>query len=134
MGKNKVIVDSDFLVALFKPDDFSHRRAVDCANVVKGKGYLFVALNLVVQESTTVISHKMGMADARTFHAGLKTVLDQTIRLHEELEKEAWKLFLQQTKKGTSFIDCANLAAIAQYKLSGILSFDQFYPKSVIIS
>ena len=51
------------------------------------------------------------------------------------MSTEAWKnglgRFLKQTKKGCSFIDCANLAVIERYKLDGILTFDEFYPKEL---
>jgi len=46
-----------------------------------------------------------------------------------ELENNSSKIFEKQSKKGMSFIDCANLAVLEKYKLDGILSFDEFYPK-----
>ena len=53
----------------------------------------------------------------------------QIILLDLELENNSSKIFEKQSKKGMSFIDCANLAVLEKYKLDGILSFDEFYPK-----
>jgi len=49
------------------------------------------------------------------------------ISFDEKLENMSWEMFLKQTKKGCSFVDCANLAVIKAYNLDGILSFDKFY-------
>jgi len=90
-------------------------------------------LNLVVQESATVVSMRDGMDQARVFYDGYNSLVQMEIDLDEELEKLAWKIFLQQHKKGTSFVDCANMAVIEKYRLDGILSFDTFYPKELRI-
>ena len=124
----KLLVDSDFLIALYKSDDSNHKKAVKIFKSL-GKNYQFIALNLVFQESTTVISKKMGMDYAREFLAGIARLIVEKISLNQDLEIKTWKYFLQQTKKGTSFIDCANLIASQVYKLDGILSFDEFYGK-----
>lgn len=126
MGK-EVVVDSDILVGLYKPHDSNHKKALDLVKKLKDSGFVFSILNIVLQESVTVISHHMGMEDARKFYAGIFTFVDKIINVDGNLEKRAWEVFLEQTKKGTSFVDCANLAALDYYKLDGILSFDEFY-------
>lgn len=128
----KLGVDSDFLIALYKPLDSNHQKAVEIYKRIQNK-YTLTALNLVFQESTTVISKHIGMDNAKKFYRLISKVVDEQIFLNDELEKETWRLFLKQTKKGTSFIDCANLAFCQKYKLNGILSFDDFYPKEVLI-
>lgn len=131
MGK-EIVVDSDILVSLYKPHDSNHIRAIDLVKKLKDSGFVFSILNLAFQESATVISHHMGMEDARKFYAGIFTFVDNFINVVDNLEKRAWEIFLQQTKKGTSFVDCANLAALEYYKLDGILSFDEFYKDKLI--
>lgn len=126
MGK-EIVVDSDILVSLYKPQDSNHIRAIDLVKKLKDSGFVFSILNLTLQESATVISHHMDMEDARKFYAGIFTFVDKLINVVDNLEKRAWEIFLQQTKKGTSFVDCANIAAMEYYKLDGILSFDKFY-------
>jgi len=131
MGQ-KVIVDSDILVALFKPDDSSHPRAISLVQKLKDEGRVFSTLNLVVYESVTVVSNRMGMEAAKRFHLGLENFIDEIIQFDEKLEEKTWEIFLSQTKKDTSFVDCANLAVIEIYKFNGILSFDRFYGDKLI--
>lgn len=129
----KLVVDSDFLIALYKPLDSNHKKAIDIYKTIQNK-YTLTALNLVFQESTTVISKQIGMDNAKKFYQLISKIISEQIFINDELEKDTWKLFLKQTKKGTSFIDCANLAFCQKYKLSGILSFDDFYPGEVVFS
>ena len=131
MGQ-KVIVDSDLLVALYKPDDTSHKRALSLVTKLKDDGTVFNVVNLVIYESVTVISNRMGMDDSRQFRVGLENFINEVIQFEEKLEEKTWEIFLKQTKKGTSFVDCANLAVIEKYKFDGILSFDRFYGDELV--
>jgi predicted nucleic acid-binding protein len=129
----KILVDSDFLVALYKPDDSNHIRAKKIFKSIEGNTTLF-SLNLVFQESTTVISKRMGMVHARKFFELINHLVKSRIDLDEKLEKKAWQIFLKQTKKGTSFVDCANWAALREFKLDKIASFDKAYAQNTLIS
>lgn len=132
MGR-KIVLDSNVLVALYKLDDSTHQQAKEITRRLHEQGDAFVVLNLIVQESATVISMKVGQEEAKDFYQKRDRVIDREIALDDILEAQAWKIFLRQLKKGTSFIDCANLAFIEKYKLDGILSFDKFYPKKLLI-
>lgn len=129
-----ILVDSDFLVAISKPDDYSHTRAKKLLHKLRNSRTNFYCLNCVVQESTTVISKKVGMKEARKFYSSLKNIIDRFIILDTTVENSAWDIFFRQSKKGTSFVDCANLAAFKRYKLDKIASFDRFYPVSTRLS
>ena len=59
---------------------------------------------------------------AKVFYDGYQDLIDIEIKLEEKLERLAWKIFLKQTKKGTSFVDCANLAMMEMYKLDGVVT------------
>lgn len=132
MGR-KIVLDSNVLVALIKSDDSTHAKAKEIMTRLHNEGNVFVVLNLVVQETATVISMKMGQKEAREFYEKRNSVIDQEIFLDNELEAQAWRIFVKQNKKGTSFIDCANLALMEKCKLDGILSFDKFYPKDILV-
>ena len=129
----KYLVDSDFLISFASDEDSNHLRSLNIYKNLK-KDTELLALNLVFQESTTVISKRFGMNQAKIFYVMVNKFINTRILLDEILEKEIWKIFLNQTKKGASFIDCANLAVYQKFKLDGILSFDDFYPKEVRIS
>ena len=119
-------MDSDFLVALYKPDDTNHLKSTGIYKKIE-HGYEFFALNIVFQEATTVISKRMDMQHARNFYESINKIILKKAYLDTKLEEKSWQIFLRQTRRGTSFVDCANLAALDYYKLDGILSFDRFY-------
>lgn len=131
MGKTKVIVDSNVFVGLFLPDDTLHARSKKAIVELKKQEAIFYAINLVIQETATVISFRRDMVTSRLFYSSYSKIIDTQINLDDTLEKMSWEIFLKQTKKGTSFVDCANLAVIEYYKLDCILSFDTFYPKKL---
>ena len=131
----KMLFDSDFLYGLFVAHDPHHDTAVtqfrECR---KNKVQLFV-LTLVIQETATVISHKVDQAASLDFLRRIRTITNiNRIVFDETLEDAAWQVFEAQTKKGTSFVDCANLAAIHHYHLDKIFSFDRFYPKEILLT
>ena len=130
----KLLIDSDFFFGLFVGVDYHHRKCIallkDCVN----KNRRLVASNLVVQETATVISGKRSQSDAKLFLVELAKMPVQILFIGEEDENLIWEVFKKQTKKRTSFVDCANLTIAQKYKFDGILSFDTFYPKNVRIT
>lgn len=130
----KILVDSDFLIANAKKDDPLHKKAKSLARNLNTKNVKFYCLNLVVQEATTVISKRIGMNAAKIFYSQLGKFIRTFIISDENLERKAWQIFLKQTKKGTSFTDCTNLATLKEYNLDKIASFDTFYPKELLVT
>lgn len=133
MGEAKVIIDSNVLIAVFLLEDSLHTRATQLVSQLKTQGTVFYTINLVLQESATVLSMRKGMTSARTFYAAVHNFVDQMVPFDEDVEKESWKIFLSETKKGTSFVDCALLASARHYKIDKIASFDRFYPKELLL-
>ncbi len=129
----KLLVDSDCLVGALKEGDPHQKKATQLLKSHSGKGDTLYVLNIVLQETATVLSHRTGMNAVRLFLQTLSSLNLQVIKLDDNLENLAWELFLKQTKKGTSFVDCTNLAAIDYYKLDGILSFDGFYKEKIVV-
>ncbi|MEK7155243.1 MAG: hypothetical protein AAB697_03965 [Patescibacteria group bacterium] len=127
----RYFTDSDFLMAIFNSKDANHDKAVEISERLDSSEVELWGSNLIQQESATVVSHRIGMDAVRDFVQKLATDLDRFVDVDKGLEKWAWKVFLKQTKKGCSFVDCANLAVIERYKLDGILTFDKFYPKEL---
>lgn len=125
----KYLVDSDFLVGLSSKNDPHHTNCKKIFADLCGKNVDLVALNLVVQETATVISKKISQKESLRFIELFRNLPIQLILLDLELENSSWRIFEKQTKKGTSYVDCANIAAVEKYKFEGILSFDKFYPK-----
>ncbi|HLE49719.1 MAG TPA: PIN domain-containing protein [Patescibacteria group bacterium] len=127
----KVLVDSDFLVGLFRDEDTHHQNSLNLLEKeIRAGSSLFVS-NLVLFETATVLAHRVNMDAVRLFYEKLPKLKLKRIGIDEKMENKSWEIFLKQTKKGCSFVDCANLAAVEIYRFEGILSFDQFYPKNL---
>jgi predicted nucleic acid-binding protein len=122
----KILVDTDFLIALIKIDDKNHLKTIDKVQKIK-EAKVFIT-PFTIPETVTVLSYKVSHIAAKNF---LKTARNKfsELPLNEEIIALADKIFLSQNKKGTSWIDCLNVALIKYYKLDGILSFDNFYLK-----
>ncbi|MFZ2201830.1 MAG: PIN domain-containing protein [Microgenomates group bacterium] len=127
----KILIDSDFLVGLFRDEDVHHKNTLDILERETKKGSNLFVSNLVLFETATVLAHRVNMDAVRLFYEKLPKLKLKRIGVDEKMENKSWEIFLKQTKKGCSFVDCANLAAIETYKFSGILSFDKFYPKNL---
>ena len=127
----KILIDSDFLVGLFRDEDAHHRISLDLLKRENKVGSNLFVSNLVLFETATVLAHRVSMDAVRLFYEKLPKLKLKRIGIDERLENRSWEIFLKQMKKGCSFVDCANLAAIEIYKFDGILSFDKFYPKGL---
>lgn len=130
----KVLIDSDFLVGIFREGDPHHTIATKLLKVHKDRSSTLLVLNLVLQEAATVLSHRTGMEAVRLFYKKIPELELVITHIDEDVEQHAWEIFLKQTKKGTSFVDCANLAALEYYHIERIASFDRFYPRELLIS
>jgi predicted nucleic acid-binding protein len=124
----KYLIDSDFLFGLFVLHDPHHKKSVSFLNKMSGNDEL-VVLNLVVQETATVLSNKDKQSTAILFLTELTKMPVSILFVGEGDENLGWDLFKKQTRKRTSFIDCMNLTIAKKYKFDKILSFDEFYTK-----
>jgi predicted nucleic acid-binding protein len=122
----KILVDTDFLIALIKIDDKNHLKAIDKVQKIK-EAKVFIT-PFTIPETVTVLSYKVSHTAAKNFLKVARNKFSE-LPLNEEIIASADKIFLSQNKKGTSWIDCLNVALIKYYKLDGILSFDKFYLK-----
>lgn len=130
----KLLLDSDFLFGLFAVFDPHHKESTSLLKKIQKEKDKLVVLNLVIQETATVLSRKDSQKMAINFLDRIMLLPVRILMSDEGLEAEAWKIFRKQTKKRTSFIDCANIAVLEKYKLDGILSFDEFYPKNLKVT
>ena len=129
----KALIDANIVVALYRPDDSLHQAAVAVVSRLKESDWKFIFTNLLFQETATVLSMRVGMGVAKKFLKDYRDLIDEIIFVDEEMEKLSWRIFSNQAKKGTSFVDCSNLAVIEKFSLDGIVSFDKFYPKKLLI-
>lgn len=127
----QVLIDSDAFVGWMVEKDANHQKAEKIFNRLRSEKAKLVTTSLVVIETATVLSHRVGQNLAKTF---LDEVVDKgglpVIFLVEDLYNQAVDIFREQTKKGTSVTDCANVAVLRRFSIPAIFSFDKVYPKS----
>ena len=124
---DKILVDADVLVALAKEDDDNHSKAIKTASRLK-KATLYVT-PFTIPEAATVLSYHVSQKAASFFlkEVRQKNLIELTLSSHAI--QLADQIFLNQTKKRTSWIDCLNVAMVKIHHFKGIFSFDKFYQK-----
>lgn len=129
-----VFVDSDAFVAFVKKDDSNHKKAKQIFEKLQDAPITYVTSDYVFAEVVTVLSQKVNHEAAVAFIKNTKS--EDSIflieRINEKLEDEAIQIFISQTSKNVSFIDCVNKAIIREKQMDGIFSFDDDYKKNGI--
>lgn len=125
----KVLLDSDALFSLYVASDVHHKKArAVFEKLLQGENEFFIT-NLILQETATVLSYRFGQKQAVDFLKRFgKSGIGQ-IFVREKLTAKTWDIFQKQEKKGTSFIDCVNVAIYQEKGADQIMSFDKFYQR-----
>lgn len=121
------LVDSDTFVALFLPDDALAPTVQQLFRDIEANHQNIATTNWVVAETATVLSNRDSQKTAINF----LTMIDEgeipVLAISEALERTTQQIFRSQKKKGTSMIDCSNIATAQYYEVPNLLSFDRFY-------
>lgn len=126
-----VLIDADAFVALIKKNDSNHKRAEKISDFLTKKGSSFYTTNFVFSETITVLSQRIDHQTAINFIDDFKNLKEvNLIRVNEEIEEMAIKIFKSQTSKNVSFVDCLNMAVLKKYNWDTIFSFDKIYRRN----
>jgi len=127
-----IFVDADAFVAFTKDDDSNHVRAKQIFLNLQDAPITFITSNFVFAEVVTVLSQKVSHAIAVAFIKSMKSEdnVFQIERIDEKTEEAATQIFMEQTSKNVSFVDCINIAFIKEKHINGIFSFDSIYKKN----
>lgn len=124
-----IFVDSDVFIALIKQDDSNHQKARQIFERLQNSPVNFITSNYVFSEVVTVLSQRISHQIAVTFIQNMKSEENIFVieRVDGEIEERAVQIFIDQTSKNVSFVDCTNIALIKQKGMDGIFSFDEDY-------
>ncbi len=128
--KSNIVVDTDFLISYFFDHESTHEKAKKIARNLQDSNIYM--LDLVKFELATVLSRKYG-------HTHAKQVIQEVPNMdiislgYQAHEVDIWGEFFKHSKKGISYVDCANVV-IARHLKAKIASFDTFYPSDLLIS
>lgn len=123
----KILLDSDALFALYVAKDTHHQNAKRIFQRLLTAHTELWTTNLVVQETATVISFRLGQREAKKFITRLKKIDIRQASVNQKLTARSWEIFRKQKKKGTSFVDSANVAMAKEMGIKNIFSFDKIY-------
>lgn len=121
----KILIDADALVALAKEDDRNHPKAEKIAGRLK-KASLYVT-PFTIAEAATVLSYKVSQKAAREFLLSARERKLIEVKITAPIARLADEIFVKQTRKGISWIDCLNVALVRYFAFDAIFSFDKFY-------
>ena len=121
----KILVDSSFLVAIFRKNDSLHQRAIENRNVLENDCYIS---NGIISEVITILGQKTkDIALVRLAYNYMKdnfTIIDESdinmyndnvFTIFEKYNKDKFRL---------GFIDCSQGVIYDYYDLDYVVSFD----------
>ena len=126
-SKYQILVDSDAFVGWLYEKDAHHKHAEKVFAEIMEKRRSLVTTNYVISETSTVLSHRQGQSLAIKFLEVAEKF--PIIHLDEKLHQTTLDLFREQTERGTSVVDCSNVAVVRQFQIPMIFSFDKVYHK-----
>lgn len=121
------LVDSDAFVALMLPGDALAPTVQQLFRHIETERQRIAVTNWVVAETATVLSYRDGQATATRFLTMIEEGEIPILAITEALERATHQLFREQKTKGTSMVDCSNVAAARYYDIPKLLAFDHFY-------
>jgi predicted nucleic acid-binding protein len=122
-----VLIDSDAFIGWIYPDDPHFQDSATHFERLRRAGLLLATTTMVVDEVATVLSHRKGQELAITFLDMLERRQFPIIPIDDALRTETYAIFCQQTRRGTSVTDCANVAVMKQFDIPQIFAFDKVY-------
>ena len=126
-----LLLDSDVLVGLFYTKDPHYSVVTTSFEKVDQLNLILAVSNFVVAEVATVLSHRSGQELANDFLDSIEGF--EVIYLTKNLYQDSLGIFKQQTKKGTSFVDCTNLVLMQTGIFQYLWSFDKFYSRNNVL-
>lgn len=118
MNESLVLVDSDAFVGWIVETDAHHQSVVAIFQKLEQTRTHLVTTNMVIAETATLLSRRIGQAEATTFLDFAQHI--QTIFITEQLHQLTLRLFSEQPRKNTSFVDMANVVVAREMNVSKI--------------
>lgn len=130
-----ILLDADALIALTKKGDSNRQKAINIYQRLEENGVQFFLSPFTTAETVTVLSYRLSHKEAKKFLTEARKTNLPVLFLEDNTPNLADQWFFKQTKKGTSYFDCYNMALLERYKnqLGGIFSFDNVYKRNGFI-
>lgn len=127
MGRTprRLVADTSFLVAVHNPDDTHHDAAVAMLQQLDSHPFQMIINPFIFAETVTVLAMRAHRALASATGELLLTD-PQVLALpsEEHFSQRTWEIFVQVSKKDTSFADCSIVTALEYTNTHVVLTFD----------
>jgi len=123
-----IFADANGWIALNSKRDQLHDTAIKINKELLQNGHRYVTTNFVLDETYTGLLMKTGHFAAVDFGERIRIARTvQTIRITENIEKDAWELFKQYSDKNFSFTDCTSFIVMRQLNLLEAFTSDHHF-------
>lgn len=121
----KILLDSSFIIAIFRRNDSLHQRAIENKSILENDCYIS---NGIISEVITILGQKTkDMALARLAYNYMKdnfTVIDESdINMYNDNVFAIFEKY-NKNKFRLGFIDCSEVVIYKSYGLDYVASFD----------
>jgi predicted nucleic acid-binding protein len=130
----KLFINSSFFIALTDKSDIHFSEAEELfLNQINNYNEIFTT-NLVISETITRIRYRAGFRFAKEFGEQFRSSkIIKTIWVNEEIDKEAWKIFIKYSDKSLSYVNCVSIAFIKIKKIEHVFTFDKHFKQVGLI-
>jgi len=127
MEDRRVLIDTDAFIGWMVETDAHHPAALKAFDYLRQNRLEPVTIQPVIGEGLTLLSHRQGQAQARQFMQLVLTL--PAIAIDDTLHQDTLAVFAEQRRKGTSYVDMANVVVMRRLRIPLILSFDKVYTR-----
>jgi predicted nucleic acid-binding protein len=125
MPRNRIFVDTSAWYAIIDKNDQDHAAAVSKIQILDRP---LVTSNYIFDEILTLLQARLGPSIAIPFGQKLwDQEVSALVRITEEDEEKAWRVFRQYADKGFSFTDCTSFALLERLDINTVFAFDDHF-------
>ena len=125
MPRNRIFVDTSAWYAIIDKNDQDHAAAVSKIQILDRP---LVTGNYILDEILTLLKTRLGPSIAIPFGQKLwDQEVSALVRITEEDEEEAWRVFRQYADKGFSFTDCTSFALMERLDINTVFALDDHF-------
>ncbi|MCW1970131.1 MAG: PIN domain-containing protein [Anaerolineae bacterium] len=124
----QIFVDTSAWVALFYKRDARHAAALSLNQRLLSGSCHYVTSNFVFDETVTLLGTAVNRLAAIDFGERLlSSKLATLVRIDDELEQSAWRIYKQYHDKLFSFTDCTSFALMRLWGISEAFTHDHHF-------
>ena len=123
--RDKIFVDTLFIVDLINKRDQYHQRALELAQ--KFENYPLITTDAILLQVGNALSSNYKSEAVELMETFLNSDDIEVIRLNPELFEEALNLYKQHQDKSWGLVDCVSFVVMKQNKVTQALTFDKHF-------